>query len=67
MQKTTGAIVLLIGVAVLVGARKIANYFGAEVQPIFTGAPTDRAVYLYVIGVVIALLGVVQFFWKPKK
>jgi len=67
MQKTTGTICLLIGLTLLVGGRKIANAFGAEVQPPFNGAPTDRAVYLYIIGVVIALLGITRFFWKRKK
>ena len=67
MQKTTGTICLLIGLGLLIFGRKIADAFGPEVQPIFNGAPTDRAVYLYIIGVVIALLGIAQFFWKRKK
>jgi hypothetical protein len=66
MQKISGIIVLLIGVALLIAARKIADYFGPEVQPPFAGAPTDRAVYIYVCGGMIALLGVVQFLWKRK-
>jgi hypothetical protein len=66
MQKISGVIILLLGVAVVVGARRIADHYGAEVQPPFSGAPTDRAVYIYVCGGVIALLGVVQFFWKRK-
>lgn len=66
MQKVSGIIVLLIGVAVLIAARKIADHYGAEVQPPFEGAPTDRAVYIYACGGVIALLGVLQFFWKRK-
>jgi Protein of unknown function (DUF3185) len=67
MQKTTGTICFLIGLALLVEGRRIANYFGADVQPIFSGAPTDRAVYIYFCGAVIALLGVAQFFWPVKR
>jgi Protein of unknown function (DUF3185) len=66
MQKSTGIIFLLIGLAVLIEGRKIADHFGSRVQPIFNGAPTDRAIYIYVCGVVIALLGVAQFFWRRK-
>jgi hypothetical protein len=66
MHRIIGAIILFLGVAVLLGARKIADHYGAEVQQPFNGAPTDRAVYIYVCGGVIALLGVFQFFWKRK-
>jgi len=66
MQKITGAIFVLIGLAALMGGRKLSDQFGSQVQPIFNGAPTDRAVYIYVCGLVIALLGVVQLFWKRK-
>jgi amino acid permease len=67
MQKTTGVICLVIGMVLLIWGRKIADSFGSQVQQIFTGAPTDRAVYLYIIGIVLALLGVAQIFWKRKK
>ncbi len=67
MQKTSGIICVLIGSTLLLGARKIADSFGAQVQPLFDGAPTNRAVYLYFGGVLLALLGVAQFFWKSKK
>ena len=66
MHRIIGAIILLFGVAVLLGARKIADRYGAEVQQPFNGAPTDRAVYIYICGGVIVLLGVIQFFWKRK-
>ncbi len=66
MNKISGVIVLLLGVAVLLAARRIADHYGAEVQPPFQGAPTDRAVYIFICGGVIALLGLVQFFWKRK-
>jgi nitrogen fixation-related uncharacterized protein len=37
------------------------------VQEVFTGAPTDRAMYFYIGGIVLAILGVAQFFWPIKK
>ena len=66
MHRIIGAIIFLVGLAVLLGARKIADHFGPEVQPMFNGAPTDRAVYIYVCGGVVALLGVIQLVWKRK-
>jgi uncharacterized membrane protein (DUF106 family) len=67
MQKTTGVICLLIGVFFLIWERKIADSFGSQVQEVFTGAPTDRAMYFYIGGTVLAILGVAQFFWPVKK
>jgi uncharacterized membrane protein len=67
MQKTTGIICLVIGVFLLLWGRKIANSFGSQVQEVFSGAPTDRAMYLYIGGLVLALLGVGQIFWKRKQ
>jgi len=66
MHRITGAIILLLGLAVLIGGRRIADHYGAEVQPLFNGAPTDRAVYIYVCGGIIAFLGMVRLVWKRK-
>ena len=66
MQKFIGVLCLVVGSIFLIGGRKIADSFGPEVQPIFNGAPTDRAVYIYIGGLVLALVGVAQFFWKRK-
>lgn len=67
MQKITGVIFFAVGVALLVWGRKVADSVGSQVQSIFTGQPTDRAMYLYIGGTVLAILGVAQFFWKWKK
>ena len=68
MQKIIGIICLAIGVMLLVWGHKIANSFGSQVQEIFTGAPTDRAMYFYIAGMVLAIFGVSQIVWprKPK-
>jgi hypothetical protein len=67
MQKATAIVFLLIGVVLLIFARKIADSFGSQVQQAFTGAPTDRAVYLYIGGIVLVILGIAQMFWRVKK
>ena len=67
MQKVTGIICVAIGVFLLVWGRKIADSFGSQVQQIFTGAPTDRAMYFYIGGIVLGILGVAQMFWPVKR
>ena len=66
MQKLTGVLCLAVGIFFLVWGRKISDSFGSHVQQVFTGAPTDRAMYFYLGGLVLAILGVAQFFWKKK-
>jgi drug/metabolite transporter (DMT)-like permease len=66
MQKIIGIICLAVGICFLVWGRKISDSFGSQVQQVFTGVPTDRAMYLYIGGLVLAILGVAQFFWKRK-
>ena len=66
MKKFIGILCLVVGSVFLIGGRKIADSFGAQVQPVFNGASTDRAVYIYIGGLLLALVGVAQFFWKRK-
>ena len=61
-----GAICLGVGIFLLLWGRKIADSFCSNVQQVFSGAPTDRAMYFFIGGLVLALLGVAQFFWKRK-
>ena len=66
MQKVIGILCLVVGIFLLLWGRRIADSFGSQVQEVFTGAPTDRAMYLYIGGWVLVILGVAQFFWKRK-
>jgi uncharacterized membrane protein (DUF106 family) len=66
MKKTIGILRLVVGAFFLVWGRKIADSFGSQVQEVFTGAPTDRAMYFYIGGLVLAVLGLAQFFWPAK-
>ena len=67
MQKITGIIFIAIGVFLLVWGRKISDSIGSQVQQVFTGAPTDRAMYLYIGGIVLVILGIAQMFWPVKR
>jgi len=66
MQKLIGVLCLAAGIVLLLWGRKIADSFGSQVQEVFTGAPTDRAVYFYIGGSVLAVLGAAQLLWKRK-
>jgi len=67
MQKIIGVICLVVGVFLLIWGRRIANSFGSQVQQVFTGAPTDRAMYFYIGGVALSLYGVFQIIWPWEK
>ena len=66
MQKTIGILCLAVGIFLLLWGRRIADSFGSHVQQVFTGTPTDRAMYFYIGGLVLSILGLAQFFWKRK-
>jgi uncharacterized membrane protein len=66
MQKISGVICLVIGILLLLRGHNIANSVGSQVQQIFTGSPTDRAMHFYIGGLVLAILGVALIFWKRK-
>jgi hypothetical protein len=66
MQKISGVICLVVGIILLLWGHNIANSVGSQVQQIFTGSPTDRAMHFYIGGVVLAILGLALIFWKRK-
>jgi Protein of unknown function (DUF3185) len=66
MQKGIGVICLVISVLLLVQGHDLAESIGSQVQKIFTGAPTSRAMYFYIAGVALGLFGLFQVFWPGK-
>jgi uncharacterized membrane protein len=67
MQKITGIVFIAIGVFLLIWGRNIADSIGSQVKQVFTGAPTDRAMYFYIGGIVLVILGIAQMFWPVKR
>jgi hypothetical protein len=66
MHKIIGVLCLAVGIFLFFWGRRIADSIGSQVQQVFTGAPTDRAMYFYIGGIVLIVLGIAQFFWKRK-
>jgi hypothetical protein len=50
----------------LVLGHDTAHGLNSQVKNIFTGTPTDRAVYYYVGGAALTVYGILQLFWKGK-
>jgi len=68
MQRTIGAICLIIGIVLLVRGHDLAQSLGSQVQQVFTGAPSNRSTYFYIGGIVLVVFGASQIIWpaKPK-
>jgi len=67
MRKTFGIVCLVAGVVVLMMGMNIAKSVNSQVKQLFTGSPTDKAMYYYIAGTVLAVTGVFQIFWPSKK
>ena len=62
------AIGLLIGGVVLVGfGIQATNSLSSDVSRVFTGSPTDKAIWMLVGGLVTSVIGLVLLFRGPKR
>jgi len=66
MQKIIGIIFVVIGVILLVWGHNMAESIGSQVQQLFTGAPTDRAMYFCIAGIALGLFGLFKIVWPAK-
>jgi hypothetical protein len=66
MQKLIGVICLIAGVALLLRGHDIAHSLNSQVKNIFTGAPTNNAVYCFIGGAVLSSVGITLIFLKRK-
>jgi hypothetical protein len=67
MKKITGAICLGAGVVLLIWGYNIAHGVNSQVKSLFTGSPTDQAMYRYIGGGILAAVGVLLIFSKKNK
>ena len=57
MNKLLSLILLAAGVLLIVYGMRASNSIGSDFSRLFTGAPTDKTVWLLIGGVVLAALG----------
>lgn len=68
MNKLMSLVFIAGGVVLIITGISAMESFGSDVSRFFTGAPTDKSVWLLIGGVVAVLAGVsgVTFFRPPK-
>ena len=66
MQKIIGAICLGAGIALLVWGHNVSQSVNSQMKNLFTGSPSDKAVWLYIGGGVLLAVGIVQLSTKRK-
>ncbi len=59
MNKLISAALLAAGVVLLIFGFNASNSLGSDISRVFTGSPTDRAVWMLVGGAVLSVAGLV--------
>jgi hypothetical protein len=57
MQSTVGMALLVVGVVLIIFGMQASASLSSRLSELFTGAPSDRTLWLLVAGVVAAILG----------
>ena len=59
MNKIISIALLVGGVILAIFGIQATNSFGSDVSRFFTGSPTDKAVWMLIAGIVVAVVGLV--------
>lgn len=65
MQRIAGIALLVVGIILAVWGMNASNSVGSSFSRLFTGAPTDKSIFLLVGGVVAAITGAAMA-WFPR-
>jgi LPXTG-motif cell wall-anchored protein len=57
MQSVVGIVLLVVGVVLMIFGMQASSSVGSRLSELFTGAPSDRTIWLLVAGVAAAMLG----------
>jgi hypothetical protein len=57
MNQIAGMALLVGGVVLMVFGFTAADSFGSDVSRFFTGSPTDKAIWMIIVGIVAAIVG----------
>jgi len=66
MNKLIGAICLAAGIVLLVWGYNISHAVNSQFKSMFTGSPTDAAMYRYIGGAILTAVGIVFLVLKKK-
>lgn len=66
MNKTISIAMLVAGILLTIFGIAASGSFSSDVSRFFTGAPTDKAIWMLVVGVVVAVIGLVGLWWGSK-
>jgi nitrate reductase gamma subunit len=66
MNKLIGVICLAVGIVLLAWGHNVAQAVNSQVKNLFTGEPTNKAMYLYFGGAVLCAIGLFQLVWKRR-
>ncbi len=57
MQSVVGIALLVVGLVLIIFGMQASASLGSRLSELFTGAPSDRTIWLLLAGVVVAILG----------
>jgi len=66
MNRAAGIAVLVVGILLVGWGINASNALSSGITRIFTGSPTNRAIYLMVGGAVLAIVGA-SMAWNPRR
>lgn len=66
MNKGISVALLAVGIMVSIWGFKASDSFGSDVSRFFTGSPTNKAVWLLIVGVVLVIVGAFGLFRGSK-
>lgn len=67
MNKAIGVALLVAGIALLIFGIQASNSFSSNISQTFTGAPTNRAIWMFVVGLAAAIVGIILTFRGGSK
>jgi len=66
MNKTISLVILLAGILLVIFGIAASGSFSSDVSRFFTGAPTNKAIWMLVGGVVVGVIGLAGL-WRGSK
>jgi len=67
MNKTISLVILVAGILLTIFGIAASGSFSSDVSRFFTGAPTDKAIWMVVGGVVVGGIGLAGLWWGSKR